>query len=159
MTPADFVHEVAALHAPYLPRLVAVVTDDGERPPTVAEQAAALEMWCDGCNAPAARCRVAHLLALVEDGGAAAGGAVNQPDDAPFCASSPEAQAMPEDEYWAKVFDRPWGEPDPDEAEELVRTRRELPISAGPCPVCGEFEACGYDAEGRALIHALASDS
>lgn len=29
-----------------------------------------------------------------------------------------------------------------------------VPLNAGPCSVCGEHDACGYDAEGRALIHA-----
>lgn len=33
-----------------------------------------------------------------------------------------------------------------------------VPLSAGPCSICGEHEACGYDNEGRALIHALGWD-
>jgi len=35
-------------------------------------------------------------------------------------------------------------EPDPDMES----------LDAPPCPVCGEQGACGYDAQGRALIHA-----
>lgn len=31
-------------------------------------------------------------------------------------------------------------------------------LNAGPCTVCGEADACGYDSEGRALIHAKGWD-
>lgn len=36
----------------------------------------------------------------------------------------------------------PEPEPDPDESLEIA-----------PCPICGELGACGYDSEGRPLIH------
>lgn len=29
------------------------------------------------------------------------------------------------------------------------------PLDLDPCPVCGSDDACGYDSEGRPLIHAL----
>jgi hypothetical protein len=31
-------------------------------------------------------------------------------------------------------------------------------IADVPCPVCGELGACGYDAEGRPMIHAIPAD-
>lgn len=34
----------------------------------------------------------------------------------------------------------------------------EISIDADPCPLCGERGACGYDSEGRALIHALGEE-
>jgi hypothetical protein len=75
MTPAEFVEAVRTLHAPYLPEVVSVLCTDPCDPdynqgewhdPSVAERAASLELWCDGCRLPASRCQVAHLLALVD---------------------------------------------------------------------------------------------
>ena len=78
MTAAEFVEAIRAMHAPYLPQVVSVMHEDPTHPeyhggewhePSVAEQAASLEWWCDGCGGiPAERCRVVHLLVLVEDG-------------------------------------------------------------------------------------------
>ena len=76
MTPAEFVEEIRKLHTPYIPHVVSVMHLDPTHPeynqgewhePSVAEQAESLDMWCDGCLCPASRCRVAHLLVLVEN--------------------------------------------------------------------------------------------
>ena len=76
MTPAEFVQVVRELHAPYLPRLLSVRNDDPCSPhynggewhePSLDEQAAACELWCDGCRLPAEKCQVAHLLVMVEE--------------------------------------------------------------------------------------------
>ena len=32
------------------------------------------------------------------------------------------------------------------------------PVSLGVCPVCGSTTACGYDEQGRALVHATEDD-
>lgn len=49
--------------------------------------------------------------------------------------------------------DGPALEVEPDEPEWVeVRYRDE------PCPACGEIGACGYDTEGRALIHVTEDD-
>jgi len=69
---------------------------------------------------------------------------------APFCASSPEAAHLSDAEFWRRVAgqmltDRQESDPDHD------------PIggyTAAPCPECGSVTACGYDAEGRPMIHA-----
>lgn len=75
MTPAEFVEEIRKLHEPHLPRLVSVLNtqpdydESGEwHVSSLDEQAAALDWWCDGCNWLASKCRVAHLLVLVDYG-------------------------------------------------------------------------------------------
>lgn len=69
----------------------------------------------------------------------------------PFRALCPEADmrdAMSEDDFWAHVFRQP--EPFDDGPELDDTTNQDK-----PCPLCGEQGACGYDNEGRPLIHAL----
>lgn len=89
----------------------------------------------------------------------------------PFCASSPEAQALSDDEFWEKVYPAP---PEPD-YEEIIDMLTEEPLgyvivesATGEvvrlvrpdtgCPVCGSIEACAYDEEGRPLIHPSLDD-
>jgi hypothetical protein len=69
---------------------------------------------------------------------------------APFCASSPEAAAMSDADFWAHVYpDDPEPDIDPYEGEPG-------PVGiADPCPECGAAGACGYDDEGRPMIHAV----
>lgn len=73
----------------------------------------------------------------------------------PFCASSVEAQLLPDEEFWARVFEQ--GDPsapfDQDYDFDEVGTWQQT-----PCRVCGTFGACGYDSEGRVLIHATEED-
>ena len=69
----------------------------------------------------------------------------------PFRALCPEADmrdAMTDEEFWEHVFPQP--EPFEDGPDLDDTTNQDK-----PCPLCGEHGACGYDAEGRALIHAL----
>lgn len=66
----------------------------------------------------------------------------------PFCASSPEAALLSDSEFWDRVFNR--DDPadfDPYEGEPG-------PVDIAPCPECGALTACGYDDEGRPMIHA-----
>lgn len=93
----------------------------------------------------------------------------------PFCASSPEAQRLTDEEFWVKVYDQD-KEEDEGDFETWVEHNSELGfddllegyniISANGeriayirpdnnCPVCGSTTACGYDDDGRAMIHAL----
>lgn len=62
----------------------------------------------------------------------------------------PEAElraAMSEGEFWAYVF---LDGPDVD-LEEAERSIADLT----PCPVCGNHGPCGYDIEGRPLVHTI----
>lgn len=60
MTPLLALQALKELHQPYLPELVGILDgghpDEPLREPTLDEQAAALEWWCDACRLPAARC-------------------------------------------------------------------------------------------------------
>jgi len=67
-----------------------------------------------------------------------------------LCPEADQRDAMTDDEFWDHVTQCVDGsfeqvEPDLDDVQ----------LSAQPCPKCGEVGACAYDAEGRALIHAL----
>ena len=74
--------------------------------------------------------------------------------DLPPCTVRDARAAMTDDEFWHDVArgleqppyqsDDPHGDYyDPDPALALP----------DPCPTCGELGACGYDAEGRPMIH------
>jgi hypothetical protein len=70
-----------------------------------------------------------------------------------LCSEADLRDAMTDDEFWAHVArslngDRPEDEYDP--AHEAI----DLGLIADPCPECGAAGACGWDDEGRPLIHA-----
>jgi hypothetical protein len=72
----------------------------------------------------------------------------------PFRHLCPEADmrdAMPEDEFWEHVLLAGHPEMSPDD-EDLDPPATGLVDE--PCGVCGELNACMWDAEGRPLIHA-----
>lgn len=74
-------------------------------------------------------------------------------DGKPLCPEAEKRDAMSESEFWDHVaanLTRPVWEYDPGD-EPLDPPA----LLAEPCPVCGSVGACGYDAEGRALIHAV----
>lgn len=78
--------------------------------------------------------------------------------DKPFCASSPEAQALSGAEFWDAVYSqhqRPYEPEEPDEIELLEMGYVNRLDIAPPCPECGGHGACAYDDEGRPLIHAV----
>jgi hypothetical protein len=61
VTPRIALEALRDLHEPYLPVLAGIVDCQGYdcdlmRAPTVDERAAAVELWCDACRLPAARC-------------------------------------------------------------------------------------------------------
>lgn len=70
-----------------------------------------------------------------------------------LCSEAEMRDAMDDGEFWAHVLqpnegpddgydpDDDWNAPPPDD------------IVMNPCEVCGEWGPCGYDAEGRILIH------
>ena len=59
MNPVTALEVLKELHEPYLPRLVGIADNStawNVREPTLDEQANAVELWCDACRLPAARC-------------------------------------------------------------------------------------------------------
>lgn len=67
----------------------------------------------------------------------------------------PEAEfraSLDDGEFWDYVLNgvRPGQEPEVDFSDEDQSPPDEY---GGPCDVCGERGPCGYDAEGRPLIH------
>ena len=66
---------------------------------------------------------------------------------------------MSDEEFWDHVFNRPIPEtwdtlPSSIDTEDMEKMSH---IST-PCPECGQWGACAYDAEGRALIHVTNED-
>jgi hypothetical protein len=67
----------------------------------------------------------------------------------PFRALCPEADmrdAMDDAEFWAHVFGQ-------DIAADDISWDDEPTAQLTACRVCGEFGPCGYDAEGKPMIH------
>lgn len=69
-----------------------------------------------------------------------------------LCPEADERDAMTDDEFWSHVA-RNLGMPDPDDQPDWDGPDLNETASMGPCATCGETGACGYDSEGRALIH------
>lgn len=72
MSPVEALEVLRREHAPYVPVIVSVLDDEIDaqwREPTLDEQVES-ELWCDGCNRPAARCTVSTVLALLDVAGA-----------------------------------------------------------------------------------------
>lgn len=70
--------------------------------------------------------------------------------DPRLCPEAAERDAMDEGEFWERVARNLGvnvGEPD-------VAQACDPQVLIEPCGVCGSDGACGYDTEGRALIHA-----
>lgn len=74
-----------------------------------------------------------------------------------ICPEATKREAMDDAEFWEYVllghdagYDREY---DPD--DDAGAPRPEDPqLTLIPCPVCGtHYEACGYDTEGRPMIH------
>lgn len=68
-----------------------------------------------------------------------------------LCPEADLRDRMSDADFWAHVFPmpEPWDDgPDLDDTTNQDK----------PCPLCGEIGACGYDNEGRPLIHSLNGD-
>jgi hypothetical protein len=73
-----------------------------------------------------------------------------------LCPQADLRDAMDEDEFWDHVFHGGEVDLEPD-YEDMEPIDEEVHIPT-PCEVCGSTGACGYDTEGRALIHAVPVD-
>lgn len=74
-------------------------------------------------------------------------------NERPFRNLCPEAglrDGMSDADFWAHVFRQPdqWVDDDGLDLDQTTNQDK-------PCPLCGELGACGYDADGRPLLHAL----
>lgn len=68
------------------------------------------------------------------------------------CTVREKRRTMNEEDFWWDVFGQPEYEP-LTEAQELDEC---FGIDAPtPCPECGATVACGYDSEGRPMIHVV----
>jgi len=70
------------------------------------------------------------------------------------CPEAAERAAMSDGEFWERIYG-PSARPDPhdyDPAHEAIGHQLD------PCPTCGERGPCGYDAEGRPMIHTSDAD-
>lgn len=68
-----------------------------------------------------------------------------------ICPEAEYRESLSDEEFWAHVFqtDYPdWSDFDGPDLDEPYR----LP---DPCVVCGSTTACGYDNEGRPMIHTV----
>lgn len=75
-------------------------------------------------------------------------------DGQPLCPEAAELDALDDGAFWERVLNGRTDEgPDVDEGE----PEREV-ADLGVCPVCAELGACGYDAEGRPMIHTTDED-
>ena len=76
-----------------------------------------------------------------------------------LCPEADERDAMSDGEFWDRVAESfgvgggPDIEPDFDDMEPVDED-----FIATPCEVCGSTGPCGYDTEGRPLIHASLPD-
>lgn len=82
-----------------------------------------------------------------------------------YCPGGDHPWAGPEDIAWAAKTGRrePTGRcgcpcalgPTLEEQQDCEGEDSYEVFSDGPCPLCGEQQACGYDTEGRPMIHVL----
>lgn len=70
-----------------------------------------------------------------------------------LCPEADERDAMTDEEFWERVLEYLVPSDPLDDDIEL-----DPQIYTEPCRVCGSVGACGYDFEGRALIHATDLD-
>lgn len=66
-----------------------------------------------------------------------------------LCPEFEERARMSEADFWAYVYrDHMAQEPDDLDGDDTPTT-----YQTDPCPECGERGPCGYDTEGRAMVH------
>lgn len=71
-----------------------------------------------------------------------------------LCPERDERAAMSDGEFWDRVARNLGHNTDPDDLEFDLDPQ----LDVGLCDTCGSTGACGYDSEGRALIHASTED-
>jgi hypothetical protein len=70
-----------------------------------------------------------------------------------YCSKRSARANMTDEEFWDDVAETLGSrEPDVDDMEYAYNGFLSQPSA---CPECGEFGACGYDSQGRPMIHAV----
>lgn len=77
-----------------------------------------------------------------------------------LCPEADERDAMTDEEFWARVLTCLGSDmrPGPDGYLDDGPPDNGIAVISdhvSPCPICHEWGACGVDAEGRPMIHAL----
>lgn len=78
-------------------------------------------------------------------------------DGQPICPDWLRRARMTDEEFWEHVLRNLGGgtsEEEPDYDEPVM-----VSLDSRPCPVCGEEAQCGYDNEGRPMIHTIEAGS
>lgn len=70
-------------------------------------------------------------------------------DTKPLCPVNDYRRSLSDDDFWAFVLlgERPGDDADGPDIDDLTSNQGE------PCAECGERGACGYDMEGRPMVH------
>jgi hypothetical protein len=72
------------------------------------------------------------------------------------CTVRDRRSTMNDDEFWEDVSNTLGWNTTPDQLQEAVELDECFGIDApNPCPECGSVVACGYDSEGRPMIHVI----
>jgi hypothetical protein len=71
------------------------------------------------------------------------------------CPEFEERAAMSDEEFWDHVLQPDRRDAPTQDEDFLDDSDPGAPFMATPCRVCGESAACGYDSEGRPMIHVL----
>lgn len=72
-----------------------------------------------------------------------------------LCKYSSYRATLSDIDFWHHVFSTVEPVEEPPDLDDLDDFDNQYSV----CPVCGSNTACGYDSEGRALIHAIEANS
>lgn len=78
--------------------------------------------------------------------------------DAYPCSVRAKRAAMTDDEFWQDVSDTLGINTRPEDLEALELDECFGISAPSPCPECGSTVACGYDSEGRPMMHIVERD-
>lgn len=71
-----------------------------------------------------------------------------------LCPEAAERDEMDEAEFWERVYPQHGYEPFDDGTDQDL----DAAVSSPPCTLCGASGACGWDSEGRPMIHAISEE-
>lgn len=75
------------------------------------------------------------------------------------CTVRAKRSTMTDGEFWEDVSNTLGWNTTPEQLQEAMELDECFGIDApSPCPECGSVVACGYDSEGRAMIHVIEED-
>jgi hypothetical protein len=71
-----------------------------------------------------------------------------------LCPEADTRARMSDEEFWDHVFNLPLPEGwDTTPSAIDIEDMEAMSHLANPCPECGQWGACAYDTEGRAMVH------